>query len=114
MTKTGYTCKPDFSEKKMVLKKDKKKVVGEVFDDERIRTFLIDTAPVGVNVDFHCLERAYRGMKAENFATFIKFFKEAGRDLNATNPEGRTLLSLVKEHQSFPEYAEILEAAGAR
>lgn len=98
----------------MVLKKDKKKVLGEVFDDERIKTFLIDTAPEGVDVDFHCLERAYRGMKAENFATFIQFFTEEGRNINATNPEGRTLLSLVKEHQSFPEYAEILEAAGAK
>ncbi|MEQ9210938.1 MAG: PA4642 family protein [Pseudomonadales bacterium] len=98
----------------MALKKDKKQVIGEIFDDARIKTFLIDTAPAGVNIDFHCLERAYRGMKAENFETFIKFFKESGRDINATNPEGRTLLSLVKEHQSFPEYAEILEAAGAR
>jgi hypothetical protein len=98
----------------MVLKKDKKKVLGEVFDDERIKTFLIDTAPEGVDVDFHCLERAYRGMKAENFATFVQFFTEEGRNINATNPEGRTLLSLVKEHQSFPEYAEILENAGAK
>jgi hypothetical protein len=98
----------------MAIKKDKQKVLGEVFDDERIKTFLIDTAPVGVNVDFHCLERAYRGMKAENFETFVKFFVEDGRDLNVTNPEGRTLLSLVKEHESFSEYAEILEKAGAK
>lgn len=98
----------------MVLKKDKQKVLGEVFDDERVRSFLIDRAPEGVNVDFHCLERAYRGMKAENFATFIGFFKEAGRDLNATDPEGHTLLSLVKEHVGFAEYAEILEQAGAQ
>ena len=97
----------------MVLKKDKQKVLGEVFDDERIKTFLIYSAPVGVNVDFHCLERAYRGMKAENFETFVKFFVEDGRDLNATNTDGRTLLSLVKEHESFAEYAEILESAGA-
>lgn len=97
----------------MALKKDKQKVLGEVFDDERIKTFLIDSAPVGVSVDFHCLERAYRGMKAENFETFIKFFVEDERDLNATNKDGRTLLNLVKEHESFAEYAEILESAGA-
>ena len=98
----------------MVLKKDKQKVIGEVFDDDRVRTFLIDRAPEGVNVDFHCLERAYRGMNADNFATFVQFFNEAGRDLNATNQDGRTLLSLVKEHASFGDYTEILEQSGAR
>lgn len=97
----------------MVLKKDKQKVLGEVFDDERIKTFLIDRAPEGINVDFHCLERAYRGMNADNFATFVQFFVEAGRDLNATNQDGQTLLSLMKNHQSFAEYVEIMEKAGA-
>ena len=98
----------------MALKKDKQKVLGEVFDDNRVRTFLIDSAPAGVNADFHCLERAYRGMNAGNFATFIEFFNESGKDINATNPEGRTLLSLVREHKNFSEYAAILEKAGAQ
>lgn len=94
----------------MALKKDKQKVLGEVFDDARVKTFLIDHAPTGVNVDFHCLERAYRGMNYDNFATFIGFFKDAGRDLNATNPEGRTLSSLIKEHSSFEKYAELFKS----
>ena len=98
----------------MVLKKDKQKVLGEVFDDDRVRTFLIDRAPEGVNVDFHCLERAYRGMNVDNFATFISFFNEAGRDINALNPDGKTLLSQIKEHSSFSDYAEILDKAGAK
>lgn len=98
----------------MAIKKDKQKVLGEVFDDKRVRSFLISSAPAGVNVDFHCLERAYRGMKADNFRTFVGFFTEAGRDINATNIEGRTLLSLVKEHASFAEYVNILEQAGAK
>ena len=97
----------------MALKKDKQKVLGEFFDDDRIKTFLTDTAPEGVSVDFHCLERAYRGMQAENFATFVKFFAEAGRDLNATNADGQTLLQLMKEHVSFAEYADIMQEAGA-
>ncbi len=97
----------------MVLKKDKQKVLGEVFDDARIKTFLIDSAPEGVDADFHCLERAYRGMKAENFATFVRFFCEAGRNLSATNPDGKTLLSLVRGHSRSTEYAEILSGSGA-
>ena len=73
----------------MSLKKDKGKVLGEVFDDERVRSFLDYQAPAGVSNDFHALEKAYRGMNIDNFVTFLGVFKEAGRDLNATNPDGR-------------------------
>ncbi|MAZ89656.1 MAG: hypothetical protein CL693_18640 [Cellvibrionaceae bacterium] len=98
----------------MALKKDKQKVLGEVFDDERIRTFL-DIQPYGdMNADFHVMEKAYRGMKAENFKTFIQFFTEAKRDINATGPDGKTLLTIVSEHRLGEDYAEILKAAGAQ
>ena len=98
----------------MALKKDKQKVLGEVFDDDRIRGFLIAQAPPGVNIDFHLLERAYRGMKAENFATFVQFFVQEGHDLNTENIEGKTLLDLVKQHSAFAEYVDILKQAGAK
>lgn len=98
----------------MALKKDKQKVLGEVFDDARIRSFLQFLPPKGVNPDFHVLEKAYRGMKAENFDTFVKFFLEAGRDINATNPDGKTLLQLVSQHAQGEEYADILRAGGAQ
>ncbi|MBC6428251.1 MAG: PA4642 family protein [Cellvibrionales bacterium] len=97
----------------MALKKDKKKVLGEVFDDARVRGFLAARPPAGVNADFHCLERAYRGMNAQNFATFVEFFKADGRDLNAANPAGQSLLSLIAEHRHHAQYAAILRAAGA-
>ena len=73
----------------MSLKKDKQKVLGEVFNDEQVKTFLDVTAPAGVDVDFHCLEKAYRGMVAENFATFVRFFTDAGRNINAKTQKGR-------------------------
>ncbi len=97
----------------MSLRKDKQKVLGEVFDDERIRSFLSFEAPEGVNADFHLLEKAYRGMKAENFATFIEFFKAENRDLNACNPEGKTLMQLASEHRLGEDYAQLLSQAGA-
>lgn len=85
----------------MTLKKDKQKVLGEVFDDARLRTFL-DHQPQGnTNADFHVLEKAYRGMHAENFATFVTFFLEAGRNINATNDSGQTLLQIVRTHRFF-------------
>ena len=98
----------------MSLKKDKQKVLGEVFDEERIADFLIGEAPAGFNRDFYLLERAYRGMKAENFETFVRLFKAQGRDLDSQSPEGQTLLARVAEHAQSSEYADILRAAGAR
>lgn len=98
----------------MTLRKDKKKVLGEVFDDDRIRSFLNYLPPAGVDRDFHLLEKAYRGMIPENFATFVQFFQEDGHDVNATNPEGKTLLAIVNTHRHGTPYAEALKSAGAR
>lgn len=98
----------------MSLRKDKEKVLGEIFDEARIRTFLDFTAPEGVNTDYYLLEKAYRGMRGENFSTFVRLFVEAGRDLNAQGPEGKTFLQVVKTHRNGEEYAQALEAVGAK
>ena len=97
----------------MSLKKDKQKVLGEVFDDTRIKTFLQFEPPAGVNKDFHLLEKAYRGMKAENFATFVEFFIAEGYNINATNAEGKTLLEIIETHRHGGEYADALKTQGA-
>jgi hypothetical protein len=98
----------------MSLRKDKEKVLGEIFDAARIATFLDYPAPTGINADFHLLEKAYRGMRGENFGTFVKLFIEAGKDVNAIGPEGKTFLQVVKAHRNGEEYAVALEAAGAK
>lgn len=98
----------------MSLRKDKEKVLGEHFDDARIATFMDFPAPEGVNPDFHLLEKAYRGMRGENFATFVQQFVAAGKDLNAAGPDGKTFLQVVKAHRNGEEYVIALEAAGAK
>lgn len=98
----------------MSLRKDKEKVLGEIFDDARIATFLNFIAPTGVNADFHLLEKAYRGMRGENFATFVKLFVEAGKDVNAVGPEGKTFLQMIKTHRLSEEFVLALENAGAK
>ncbi|WP_323845120.1 PA4642 family protein [Microbulbifer magnicolonia] len=98
----------------MSLKKDKQKVLGEMFDDERIAGFLIGDAPEGMNRDFYLLERAYRSMKAENFETFVRLFQAQSLDLNSPAPDGRTLLARIEEHRQGAEYAAILRTAGGR
>lgn len=98
----------------MSQRKDKEKVLGEIFDEARIKTFFDYPAPAGINADYHLLEKAYRGMRGENFATFVKLFVEAGKDINATGPEGKSLLQVLKNHRNGEEYAQALEAAGAK
>lgn len=98
----------------MALKKDKQKVLGEVFDDERIKTFLNYEAYGDTNPSFHLLEKAYRGMKADNFTTFLGFFKNAGHDINATNADGESFLSITQQHRQSEDYVTALKAHGAR
>lgn len=98
----------------MALKKDKQKVLGETFDDDRVRGFLEINPRDGYNSDFLRLERAYRSMKADNFATFITFFTEAGHDVNATDPEGKTLLQIMQVHNVAAPYREALKNSGAQ
>jgi hypothetical protein len=97
----------------MSLRKDKEKVIGETFDDERIKSFLNYPAPAGVSQDFHVLEKAYRGMREENFNTFVQFFLEAGYDINATGPDGKTFLQTIKTHRIAGDYLQTLENVGA-
>lgn len=95
----------------MSLKKDKQKVLGEVFDDDRVKSFLEYQPPAGVSKDFHLLEKAYRGMNIDNFVTFLGFFVQAGHDLNATNPEGQTLAQIAHQHGHGADYVNALNAA---
>ena len=97
----------------MSLKKDKQKVLGEVFDDERVKSFLDYQPPTGVDGDFHLLEKAYRGMNIDNFSTFLTFFTQTGHDLNATNPEGETLTQIASRHGHGADYVNALKTAGA-
>ena len=97
----------------MSLKKDKQKVLGEDFDDERVKSFLDYLPPEGVSHDFHLLEKAYRGMNIDNFVSFVEFFKQAGYDLNATNPDGVNMVQIMNQHQQGVDYAKALIKAGA-
>ena len=98
----------------MSLRKDKEKVLGETFTEEKIKVFFDYTPPAGVNGDYHLLEKAYRGMRGENFATFLQMFIAEGKDINAIGPEGKTLLQVIKTHRNGEEYAIALEAVGAK
>lgn len=97
----------------MNVKKDKQKVLNEVFDNKRIAAFLNGEAPTGFNRDFFILQRAYRSMKVASFETFVQLFQQQGLNLDSPSPEGRSLLAQIKTHHKSTEYADILRSAGA-
>ena len=97
------------------MKADKPKVVDEVWDEARIRSFLHREAPDGhTSTDYNILLRAYQGMRPGDFAQFVTAFVAEGHDLNATDARGQSIAAFVARHRHGQEFLTILEAAGAR
>ena len=96
------------------MAKDKEKVIDEVWNEARIAEFLDVKPAAGIDADFHALLKAYQAMRAEDFEIFIDLFKQQGRNLNALDPQGRSLLSYAREHRSSAEFVRILEQNGAK
>ena len=94
------------------MRPDKKKVTDEVWDSERVKSFL-SKAPMGheANGDYSILLFAYRSMRAENFAEFIDYYLIEGRDLNAKSNAGETLLQTICTHRHAQPFMDILKRA---
>ncbi len=95
------------------MKKDKEKVLDEVWTEERVKSFLNVRSHDDVEEDFHMLLKAYQSMRAEDFAKFVDFFTADGRSVNSRGPEGQTVLAIVDQHRRSVEYGDILRKAGA-
>ena len=93
-----------------MLKKDKQKVLDEVWTEDHVKSFLNVRSHDGSDEDFHMLLKAYQSMRASDFELFVGFFLGEGRKLGAEGPDGRTVLDIVKEHRHGAEYAGIIEA----
>ena len=95
------------------LKRDKEKVVEEVWDDARVRGFLDKIPPdLPGDADFHVLLFAYRSMRASDFERFLRYFAAAGRDVSARNGDGIDLARYIAPHAGAGPYIALLEAAG--
>ncbi len=93
-------------------------VTDEVWDDDRVKSFLNMGAYVGKtyvgktyvgktyvgNADFHVLMRAYRGMRPSDFERFLQFFVDANRNLDATDDKGRTFWSIIEGHRQGADF----------
>jgi hypothetical protein len=95
------------------VKKDKAKVIDEVWTEDRVRSFLDLEPPPGVDGDYHRLRRAYQSMRADDFRLFLRFFTEAGHDLDARGPEGETVLAQIADHRYAGPFVAALRDAGA-
>jgi len=95
------------------MRKDKEKVLDEVWTEDHVRSFLDVRPHDGTNEDFHMLLKAYQSMRASDFELFVKFFCAQDRDVNSTGQDGRTVLEIVSTHRPGTEYADILRAAGS-
>ena len=95
------------------MRKDKEKVLDEVWTEDHVKSFLQVRPHDGSDENFYMLLKAYQSMRASDFELFVAFMKEQGRDLNATGKDGRSVLEIVSEHQHGAAYANILKAAGA-
>ena len=90
-------------------KKDKEKVLDEVWTNERVKAFINLTVPDNINPDFYVLHAAYKNMRVENFSDFVEFFCEQGKDLQATNDKGQRVLDIIQSHAKSQAYAKVLE-----
>jgi len=95
------------------MKKDKEKVLDEVWTEDHVKSFLNVRSHDDTEEDFHMLLKAYQSMRAEDFELFVGFFLSENRNINATGLDGRTVLNIVGEHRLGAEYAEILTKNGA-
>jgi hypothetical protein len=95
------------------MRKDKEKVLDEVWTEEHVRSFLKVRPYDGSDEDFHMLLKAYHSMRIEDFELFVKFFLEENRNIDATGRDGRSVLDIVSTHRRGEAYAALLKGAGA-
>lgn len=89
-------------------------VVDEIWDDQRIRSFLQRQPFDHQSADFYVLLQAYQGMRVKDFQRFIGFFIEAGRDVQARDGKGRTILEIISKHRHAAGFVTVLEESAAQ
>ena len=95
------------------MKKDKAKVVDEVWDDARIESFLAKQPYGEAPLAFSQLLHAYRSMRLEDFEKFLNKFTASGGDINSTNQHGQTLAEVISSHKSAAPFLKLLESTGS-
>ncbi|MFV5591771.1 PA4642 family protein [Acinetobacter variabilis] len=83
---------------------------NEEWSDERVYAYLNQLPPAGVNADFHVLYHAFKHMRPFDYERLLTKFVADGRDLNATNPEGRRIHDVIATYpRQSAEFLAVLE-----
>ena len=91
-----------------MMRVDKAKITDEVWDDDRVKSFL-DKGPLGDEpADYSKLLHAYRSMRPEDFGRFLKVYSAAGGQLDAVDKEGRTLGQVIQHHSKAQPFLALL------
>ena len=77
------------------MRKDKEKVLDEVWTEDHVKSFLQVRPHDGSDENFHMLLKAYQSMRASDFELFVGFFTADKRDINATGKDGRSVLEIT-------------------
>ena len=87
---------------------------NEAWSDERVFAYLQQQPPVGVDADFHVLYTAYKHMRPHDFERLLQRFVADGRNVNATNPQGQTLVQIIAAYPlDHAEFAALLQRFAA-
>ena len=95
------------------MRKDKEKVLDDVWTEDHVRSFLSMQPHDGTDRDFHVLLKAYQSMRPSDFKLFISMFQADQRNVAATDKSGQSVLEIVSAHRHGAAYAQILKTAGA-
>ena len=100
----------------MATRRDKEKVIDEVWDEDRIRSFLaLAPAPdARVHRDHFRLLNAYQSMRVGDFRRFLVALRGEDGDLDAPDAQGRSVADVVARHRHGAAFVEALIAEGAR
>ena len=99
---------------------DKQKIVDEVWDDDRIKSFLHTSTPTQSGKpfpgdhDFYVLLRAYRSMRVHDFERFLDLFQDGGGEVEARNGDGQTICDFISTHEKAGPYREALRNSAAK
>lgn len=93
------------------MRKDKKQIIGEEMTDDAIKAFLVFEPADETPASLYKLIKAYRSLRIEDFERFLRFFVEAGYDLNARDAKGNDFIDLVRDQRFAEPYIDAIRNA---
>jgi len=99
------------------MRPDKQKIIDEVWDEARVRSFLGKATPTQFGQDvpgdagFHLLLNAYRAMRVDDFKRFLDHYLGEGHQLDARNENGLTLAEYLIPYKKSAPFIRVLKQA---